>query len=154
MFQIVLVEPEIPANTGSIGRTCVATNTPLHLVGPLGFSLDDKYVKRAGLDYWESVNLTVHPSWNALETHALQSEAKPRFVLFSKKAEGQYTDFQFAPNDWLVFGKETMGLSQDLLEKGYPTLRIPTPGPVRSLNLSVAVGVVLYEALRQNNILK
>ena len=154
MFSIVLFEPEIPANTGSIGRTCVATHTPLHLVGRLGFSLEDKYLKRAGLDYWKDVQLTCHKNWNDFVIFCKQKHSNPRFVFFSKKATRAYTDFKYQPHDYLVFGPETRGLSKEFLESPYPCLKIPTPGPVRSLNLSVATGIALFEALRQNGIQK
>ena len=150
MFEIVLYEPEIPANTGSIGRTCVGTATPLHLVGKLGFSLEDKYLKRAGLDYWKNVNLHIHANWQEFLKTSLKNSQR-RLVLFSKKASHIYTDFTFLPGDFLVFGSETKGLSDDLLHSSWPCLRIPIPGPIRSLNLSVAVGVVLFEAFRQNH---
>jgi tRNA (cytidine/uridine-2'-O-)-methyltransferase len=153
LFQMVLLEPEIPANTGSLGRTCVATHTPLHLVGKLGFSLENKYLKRAGLDYWSHVQLQLHHDWQDFEQKVrAQSPScgKPgRFILFSKKAEQSFWDFTFQENDFLIFGKETQGLPPTLLDSEHPCLRIPTPGPVRSLNLAVAASLVLYEALRQ-----
>lgn len=146
-FQIVLIEPEIPPNTGNIARLCAATGTELHLVGPLGFSIEDKYLKRAGLDYWDWVSLTRWNSFSELQ------EAFPhaRYWLLSKKAEHPYTSVQFHQGDFLVFGKETLGLPETLLkENPDSTIRIPmTNKHVRSLNLSSSAAIVLYEALRQ-----
>ena len=146
-FNIVLIEPEIPPNTGNIARLCVATGTTLHLVGKLGFSLDDKHLKRAGLDYWPSVDLK---RWDSLEE--LQDEfPQGQFWLTSKKAEQTFTNVKYAAGDFIVFGKETLGLPEDLLESNPETsIRIPVKSEaVRSLNLSTAAGIVLYEALRQ-----
>lgn len=146
-FNIVLIEPEIPPNTGNIARLCAATGAVLHLVGKLGFSLDDRYLKRAGLDYWEFVALQ---RWPDLET--LQ-EAMPegRFFYLSTKARRSYLDAGFQPGDYIVFGKETKGLPEELLLANPDTsFTIPMPSEkVRSLNLSTSAGVVLYEALRQ-----
>ena len=145
-FHIVLVEPEIPPNTGNIARLCAATGTVLHLVGKLGFSTDDRYLKRAGLDYWHAVEIRY---WQDLEE---MREAFPgaRFVYTTKKAEQAHTSFTFKEGDFLVFGRETTGLPEKLLESNRDTcIRIPIFGPVRSLNLSTAAGIVLYEALRQ-----
>lgn len=149
MLHIALLEPEIPANTGSIGRTCVATHTRLHLIGRLGFSLEDKYLKRAGLDYWKDVDLKLHDSWEHFLISCAREYPESRLIMFSKKAEQIYTEFSFRSGDILVFGKETLGLPENLIDGRFPALRIPTPGKVRSLNLSVATGVVLYEAIRQ-----
>lgn len=145
-FHLVLVEPEIPPNTGNIARLCGATGTVLHLVGKLGFSTDDRYLKRAGLDYWHAVDIRY---W--LDLDELR-EAFPgaRFVYTSKKAESAHTGFAFREGDFLVFGRETKGLPDELLAANRATcIRIPICGPVRSLNLSTAAGIVLYEALRQ-----
>lgn len=145
-FHIVLVEPEIPPNTGNIARLCAATGTPLHLVGKLGFSLDDRYLKRAGLDYWHSVEISTWPDLATLQA------AFPfaRFVYASKKAASCHTAFPFREGDFLVFGKETEGLPDALIDAHPDTsIRIPIFGNVRSLNLSTATGIVLYEALRQ-----
>jgi tRNA (cytidine/uridine-2'-O-)-methyltransferase len=146
-MQIVLYEPEIPPNTGSIARLCAATLTPLHLIEPLGFKIDDKHLKRAGLDYWEFVELHVHKSWDAfIET------AKPAALwLFSKRGTKSYIATRYREDDFLVFGPETRGLPQELLNAfGERTLRIPMMSVgVRSLNLSNAVSIALYEALRQ-----
>jgi tRNA (cytidine/uridine-2'-O-)-methyltransferase len=150
-FHIVLVEPEIPPNTGNIARLCGATGTVLHLVGKLGFSTDDRYLKRAGLDYWSEVDIHY---WTDLET--LQ-EAYPegRFVYTSKKAGKSYLTMEFQAGDFIVFGKETKGLPDALIEAHPETaVRIPIIGRVRSLNLSTSAGIVLYEALRQTGALE
>ncbi len=146
-FHIVLVEPEIPPNTGNIGRLCAATGTVLHLVGKLGFSIDDKHLKRAGLDYWPEVNLQ---RWDSLA--ALQAQVPDgRFWYMSKKAEKNYTQVEFAAGDFLVFGKETKGLPEELLDRaGDMALRIPIfSSAVRSLNLANSAAIILYEGLRQ-----
>lgn len=146
-FHIVLVEPEIPPNTGNIARTCAGTGTRLHLVEPLGFSLDDKHVKRAGLDYWPHVDLHVHPH---LED-CLQPAPPDRVWWFSKKATRSIYDARFQAGDWLVFGPETRGLSDpQLANAGDQLLSIPMRGEaVRSYNLGTSVGISLFEALRQ-----
>lgn len=146
-FNIVLIEPEIPPNTGNIARLCGATGSVLHLVGELGFSIDDKHLKRAGLDYWEAVDIR---RWESLvELQAAHPEG--RYWFTSKKAAKSYIQADYQPGDFLVFGKETLGLPEELLiENSERTIRIPIRSPiVRSLNLSTAAGVVLYEALRQ-----
>lgn len=146
-FHIVLVEPEIPPNTGNIARLCAATGTPLHLVGPLGFSLEDRYLRRAGLDYWNAVALH---RWESLDELAAAFPTG-RFWYTSKKASRSHVQADFLPGDFLVFGKETLGLPESLLAANAErTLRIPIFSPaVRSLNLSTAAGIILYEALRQ-----
>lgn len=146
-LHIALVEPEIPPNTGNIARMCAATLTPLHLVGRLGFRTDDKALRRAGLDYWNEVEIRYHLNIEAL--YGALSEC--RFLYFSTKAERIYTEFQYAPNDCLVFGPETRGLSEDLLRANWERcLKIPMPNPrIRSLNLATSAGIALYEALRQ-----
>ena len=146
-FQIVLVEPEIPPNTGNIARLCAATGTTLHLVGELGFSLDDKHLKRAGLDYWPSVDLK---RWDSLQ-ELQQAYPQGRFWYTSKKAEKLHTEGDYRPGDFLVFGKETLGLPEELLaQNSGQSIRIPVnDGAVRSLNLSTSAGIILYEALRQ-----
>ncbi|MFC0213033.1 tRNA (uridine(34)/cytosine(34)/5-carboxymethylaminomethyluridine(34)-2'-O)-methyltransferase TrmL [Paenibacillus chartarius] len=146
-FHIVLVEPEIPANTGNISRTCAATGAWLHLVKPLGFDIDDRTLKRAGLDYWPSVKLEVHDSFAEVEEKYRGS----RFFFATTKATKRYTDYQFQDGDFLVFGKETKGLSPDILAAHPDTLlRMPMDtSAVRSLNLSNSVAIMLYEALRQ-----
>jgi tRNA (cytidine/uridine-2'-O-)-methyltransferase len=145
-FNIVLVEPEIPPNTGNIARLCGATCTTLHLVGTLGFSTDDKTLKRAGLDYWSEVDIRY---WDDLRQ--LQDAYPARqFYYFSKTGKKPYVDAKFQPGDFLVFGKETMGLPEEVLRDNQDTvLRIPIFGRVRSLNLATSAGIALYEALRQ-----
>ena len=146
-MHVVLFEPEIPPNTGSVARLCAATLTPLHLIEPLGFKIDDKHLKRAGLDYWEFVDLRVHKSWNDFV-----ASARPhRLWFFSKRAVKSYTAAEYSSDDFLVFGPETRGLPQQLLDTEPDVmLRIPMMGTgVRSLNLSNAVSIVLYEGLRQ-----
>ena len=146
-FHIVLIEPEIPPNTGNIARLCGATGTILHLVGRLGFSLEDRYLRRAGLDYWPAVNLR---RWETLD-ELQRGLPGGRFWFSSKKADRVYTEANFRAGDFLVLGKETEGLPEELLAS-HPeqTIRIPIFSPVvRSLNLSTAAGILLYEALRQ-----
>jgi tRNA (cytidine/uridine-2'-O-)-methyltransferase len=148
-FQVVLVEPEIPPNTGAIARMCGATRSPLHLVGPLGFSIDAHAVRRAGLDYWDLVDIHRHDSFEAFE----ESQPATRIHLFSASASKSYLDAAYEPGDALVFGKESVGLPPELLQDRQNVWAIPTLGAVRSLNLSNAVAIVLYEALRQNQAL-
>lgn len=143
-FQVVLVDPEIPPNTGNIARTCAATGTPLHLVGALGFQLSDKYLKRAGLDYWEHVTLHYHPDFRSF-----QGQVSNRFVFTSARRGEPIWDFAFALGDCLVFGSESQGLPAGLLESAENIVTIPIFGAVRSLNLANAVAVVLFEGLRQ-----
>jgi tRNA (cytidine/uridine-2'-O-)-methyltransferase len=145
-FHIVLVEPEIPANTGNISRTCAATGTYLHLVRPLGFDTDDRTLKRAGLDYWHSVKLEYHDSFAEVQ----QQYAGHRFFFATTKAKKRYTDFVFQDGDFFVFGKETKGLPEELLRANPETqLRLPMSDAVRSLNLSNSAAILLYEGLRQ-----
>ena len=145
-MEIILYQPEIPPNTGNIARLCAATATPLHLIKPLGFSLDDKYLKRAGLDYWPSVNLSVWPGWDDF----VRSWEGPRLVLTSARRGKPLHLFDFHPGDGLVFGPETRGCPAEILDQNPDRLvNIPIVGPVRSLNLSTAAGIVLYEAFRQ-----
>jgi tRNA (cytidine/uridine-2'-O-)-methyltransferase len=146
-MRIVLVEPEIPPNTGSVARTCAATGSPLHLIEPLGFRIDDRSLKRAGIDYWHLVDVHVHPSFEAF----LNAHPGVRMHFLSSQAERSYTEAAFMPGDALVFGKESVGLPRALLEQYQnQVLGIPTSGRVRSLNLSNAVAIVLFEALRAN----
>jgi tRNA (cytidine/uridine-2'-O-)-methyltransferase len=147
MLSVALVEPEIPPNTGNIARLCAATNSPLHIVGVTGFRMDDRALKRAGLDYWPEVKLTRHADLNSL----YRALAPARFIYLTTKADRIYTDWSFQPDDCLIFGPETRGLPEDLLRRNWAhCLRIPMLNPkVRSLNLATAVGIVLYEALRQ-----
>ncbi|MGI8468986.1 MAG: tRNA (cytidine(34)-2'-O)-methyltransferase [Pyrinomonadaceae bacterium] len=149
MLNVALVEPEIPPNTGNIARLCAATFTSLHIVGVTGFRMDDRTLKRAGLDYWEAVDLHRHLDLERL----YESLPDSRFVYFTTKTKKVYTDFQFQNNDCLVFGRETRGLPENLLKANRERcLTIPMPNPrVRSLNLANSVGIVLYEALRQIN---
>jgi len=150
MFHVVLVEPEIPPNTGNIARLCAATFTALHIVGVTGFRMDDRTLKRAGLDYWDEVTLHRHVSLEDLHTALPDS----RFVYFTTKSQIPYTSWSFRDRDCLVFGPETRGLPRDVLESNPETcLTIPMPNAkVRSLNLSTSVGIVLYEALRQTGL--
>jgi len=146
--KVVLVEPEIPPNTGSIARLCAGIKIELHLVGPLGFSLEDRYLRRAGLDYWPHVDLHLHDDWAAfMRAHGGE---RSNFWLLSKKSSRPYTTVEYKDEDWLIFGKETKGLSPEIVA-GFPgrCLRIPIIGQIRSYNLSNAVSIVLFEALRQ-----
>ncbi|MFC4769291.1 tRNA (uridine(34)/cytosine(34)/5-carboxymethylaminomethyluridine(34)-2'-O)-methyltransferase TrmL [Effusibacillus consociatus] len=145
-MHIVLVEPEIPANTGNISRTCAATGISLHLVRPLGFSTDDRQLKRAGLDYWHLLDLHYHDSFAELQAKYPQG----RFFFASTKGIKRYTDFTYQKDDFFVFGKETKGLPDDLIQSNLDTcIRIPLVEGARSLNLSNAVAIVVFEALRQ-----
>jgi len=147
-FHVVLVEPEIPPNTGNVARLCAATGARLHLVEPLGFDLDDKTLRRAGMDYWE---LVCWKKWKSLE-ELFQTEKPARFFLCTTKAKASCFDVQFAYGDFLLFGRETRGLPESLLAR-YPDrcMAVPMFNPrARSLNLATAVAVVLYEAIRQN----
>lgn len=146
-INIVLVEPEIPGNTGTIGRLCVGMETNLILCGKLGFSLEDKYLRRAGLDYWP------HLSWQHLDdfqTLLAEINDPSRFYFFTTRSDQPYTEPQYKPGDFLVFGKETKGLAEDLLNQ-YPeqAYTIPMWGKTRSINLAISVGIVAYEAMRQ-----
>ena len=147
MLHIALVEPEIPPNTGNIARLCAATNTGLHIVGATGFRMDDRTLKRSGLDYWDEVNLQRHIDLNGL----YESLSESRFIYLTTKSKLLYTDWQYNDEDCLVFGRETRGLPEQLLKENWDRcLTIPMPNEnVRSLNLATSVGIVLYEALRQ-----
>jgi tRNA (cytidine/uridine-2'-O-)-methyltransferase len=147
VIRVALVEPEIPQNTGNIARLCAATGTPLHVVGVTGFRLDDKAVRRAGLDYWDEVDLSRHSNLTALKEVLTNS----RLIYFTTKADRSYLEWDFANDDCLVFGRETRGLPVDLLRANWNhCLKIPILNPkVRSLNLANSVAIVLYEALRQ-----
>ena len=147
MFNLVLVEPEIPQNTGNIGRLCLAANSTLHLVHPLGFQLDDAALKRAGMDYWKKLSVVEHLSFAHFQLQA----AGNRCFYCSTKAKHPYWSIQYRPGDFLVFGRETRGLPKRLLEKNPDNaITIPMPNAAaRSLNLATAAGIVLYEALRQ-----
>ncbi len=148
MVRVVLVNPEIPPNTGNIARTCAATGTELHLIKPLGFDLSDRYLKRAGLDYWPHVALTVHDSWSAFIQAA--GDRGGRYIGFSTRGTDCYTTLSYQPEDWLLFGPETRGLDGPTLAACTHTVYIPMAQPaVRSLNLSSSVAIGLFEALRQ-----
>lgn len=145
-MHVVLVEPEIPYNTGNIARTCAATGTSLHLVRPLGFSVEDRYLKRAGLDYWHLVDIHYHDSFEEVR----QKYGGHSFFFATTKAQRHYTEFKYPPDSFLVFGKETKGLPEALLKANAEyCLRIPMRSAARSLNLANSVAVILYEALRQ-----
>ena len=148
MVQLVLVNPQIPPNTGNIARTCAATRTQLHLVGPLGFEISDRTVKRAGLDYWPYVNLKIHESIDSFIEFRLQQPG--RNVGFSVRGATSLFEFQFQTDDWLLFGSETNGLPAQILAECVAKVYIPMREPgVRSLNLSVSAAVGLFEAQRQ-----
>ena len=145
-MHIVLYQPEIPQNTGNIARTCAATGSTLHLIKPLGFSLEDKYLKRAGLDYWRMMEYHVYENFEAL----LERYPHARMHFLSTKAPRSYAQVQYGPDDFLVYGCETRGLPESLLSRVYGRcVRIPMVEGARSLNLSNSVAIVLYEALRQ-----
>ncbi|MEK6555476.1 MAG: tRNA (cytidine(34)-2'-O)-methyltransferase [Bdellovibrionota bacterium] len=147
LFNVVLVEPEIPNNTGNVGRTCVGLWSKLHLVGPLGFSIDDKQLKRAGLDYWQHLELQYHKNWSGF-INALPSDA--RLFFFETGGTKTLFDAQFLPNDYLIFGKETKGISQDILADHRDRIyEIPFPGEIRSFNLANTVAMVMCEGFRQ-----
>ena len=146
MFNVVLIEPEIPPNTGNVGRLCLATRSTLHLVGPLGFSLDDRQLQRAGLDYWKEVELRLWNSFADLQAAALDDA---RWFFLTTKTTRPYFEERFRAGDFLVFGRETRGLPEPLLRANQERLlTIPMHG-TRSLNLATAVGIVLFEAMRQ-----
>ena len=149
MFTVVLLEPQIPPNTGSTGRLCGATNTCLHIVGKLGFELSNKSLKRAGLDYWDHINWHYFPD----KKQYLKSMEKSSFHLLTTKSPHSYLTRSYKRNDYLVFGSETKGIDESYLDKHWNrTCTIPMENKsVRSLNLATSVGIVLYEALRQNN---
>ena len=148
MFNIVLYEPEIPQNTGNIGRLCVGLDSTLHLIKPLGFSLEDKYMKRAGLDYWKYLELKVYEDFSRF----LEENRPERIFYFSKKAEKIYWEGEFDRGDFFVFGKETLGLPEEIVfNPANRVFKIPMIGKTRSLNLSNSVAIVCYEALRQVN---
>ena len=146
-LNIVLVEPEIPMNTGNTGRTCVATKSMLHLVGPLGFEISDKRLKRAGLDYWPKLKWQYYDHWDLWWERIPDPE---RVFFMTTKAQKSLYQNQFQKGDWLVFGRETKGLDESILKKySQQALTIPMPGEVRSLNLSNSVAICLFEASRQ-----
>ena len=148
MLNIVLHEPEMPANTGNIGRTCVAAGARLHLIGPLGFSINDKMVKRAGLDYWDKLDVTVYDDFNDF----CERNPGAKIYMATTKAHKTYTEVSYEPDCYIMFGKESAGIPEEILVDHEDTcVRIPMIGDIRSLNLSNSVATVLYEALRQNN---
>lgn len=147
-MNIVLHEPEIPANTGNIGRTCVATNTRLHLIEPLGFRLNEKELKRAGLDYWRDLDVTVYDGYDDF----LEKNSGAKIYMATTKALNVYSDVTYEPDSFIMFGKESGGIPEEiLLHNKENAIRIPMNQDIRSLNLSNSVAIVLYEALRQNN---
>ncbi len=147
-MNIVLLEPEIPANTGNIGRTCVATGTSLHLIEPLGFQLTEKNIKRAGMDYWDQLDLSRYNNFRDF----VEKNNHPRIFMATTKAHRCYTDVTFEENDFIMFGKESAGIPEEILVDYEETcIRIPMLSEIRSLNLSNSVAIVLYEALRQQN---
>lgn len=147
-LNIVLFEPEIPANTGNIGRTCVATGTRLHLIEPLGFRLDEKSLKRAGMDYWKDLDVTTYINYEDF----LERNPGARVYMATTKAKQVYTEVHYEPDCYIMFGKESAGIPEEILVENQETaVRIPMIGDIRSLNLGNSVAIVLYEALRQNN---
>lgn len=148
MLNIVLLEPEIPANTGNIGRTCVATGTRLHLIEPLGFSLSEKALKRAGMDYWQHLDVTVYEDYEDF----MEKNPGAKIYYATTKAPNVYSEAKFEPDCYIMFGKESAGIPEKILVNNQETcIRIPMNPEIRSLNLSNSVAIVLYEALRQNN---
>ena len=148
MLNIVLFEPEIPQNTGNIGRTCVATNTRLHLIEPLGFRLNDKTLKRAGMDYWSDLDVTRYDDFNDF----MERNPGAKIYMATTKAPNVYTEVNYEPDCYIMFGKESAGIPEEILvHHKENSIRIPMVGDIRSLNLSNSVAIVLYEALRQNN---
>ena len=147
-FNVVLVEPEIPPNTGNVGRLCLATESTLHLVKPLGFSLDDRQLKRAGLDYWEDVDVE---TWDSLDALIESKRSNDRYFFVTTKTNRPYWSVQFRPGDFLIFGRETKGLPENLLAANEPGCITIPMAETRSLNLATAVGIVLFEAVRQQH---
>lgn len=147
-MNIVLFEPEIPDNTGNIGRTCVATGSTLHLIKPLGFDISEKAVRRAGLDYWKDLKLFVYENY----ADFLERNGHPRVIMATTKAPHKYTDLKYAPDCFVMFGKESKGIPEEILVTSPDTcVRIPMQSEIRSLNLSNSVAVMVYEVLRQND---
>lgn len=147
-MNIILLEPEIPANTGNIGRTCVATNTKLHLIEPMGFRLSEKHLKRAGMDYWKSVDLAVYDNYQEF----LEENNNPKIYMATTKAVKSYTEVKYESDCYIMFGKESAGIPEEiLLSNKENCIRIPMVGDIRSLNLGNSAAIILYEALRQNN---
>ena len=147
MLNIVLHEPEIPANTGNIGRTCVASNTRLHLIEPLGFKLNEKALKRAGMDYWSDLDVRTYIDYNDF----MEQNPGAKIYMATTKASKVYTEVQYEPDCFIMFGKESAGIPEEILVEHKDTcVRIPMVGDIRSLNLGNSVAIILYEALRQN----
>lgn len=148
MINIVLHEPEIPANTGNIGRSCVAAGARLHLIEPMGFNISEKEVKRAGLDYWDKLDVTVYENYEDF----LAKNPQAKIYMATTKAQHVYSEVSYEPDCFIMFGKESAGIPEEILIKHPDTcIRIPMIGDIRSLNLSNSVAIVLYEALRQNS---
>ncbi len=148
MLNIVLFEPEIPQNTGNIGRTCVATNTRLHLIEPLGFRLDEKSLRRAGMDYWKDLDVTTYTNFDEF----MSKNPGAKIYMATTKAPNVYSEVSYEPDCYIMFGKESAGIPEEILvHHKENSIRIPMVGDIRSLNLSNSVAIVLYEALRQNN---
>ncbi len=148
MLNIILFEPEIPANTGNIGRSCVATNSRLHLIGPLGFSLSEKQLKRAGMDYWKDLDVTVYDGY---EDFIEKNPECKKIYMATTKAKKTYADVEFDSDAYIMFGKESAGIPEELLvDNEENCIRIPMLSEIRSLNLSNSVAIIMYEALRQN----
>lgn len=149
-MNIVLLEPEIPYNTGNVGRTCVATGSSLHLIKPLGFNLDEKQIKRAGLDYWKDLDLHIYDDYQDF----IEKNSFPKVIMATTKARKKYSDMTFSVNDFIMFGKESAGIPEDILKSNREyCVRIPMVQGTRSVNLSNAVAIILFEALRQQNFL-
>jgi len=148
-MNIVLHQPEIPHNTGAIGRTCLMTGSALHLIRPYGFFLDEKSLKRSGLDYWHKIDVREYDTFEDFK----KNNSRGRFFFIETNGEKLYSEIEFKRDDYLIFGSETVGLPQEIL-RGQEVIRIPMTGEERSLNLSVAAGIVLYEALRQTDFAK
>ena len=146
-MNVVLLEPEIPQNTGNIGRTCCATGTKLHLIEPMGFRINEKSLKRAGMDYWDDLDVTIYDCYNDF----VEQNPNAKIWYATTKAPKRYSDVEFGPDDYIMFGKESAGIPEEILKANPDTcVRIPMIGETRSLNLSNSVAIVLYEALRQN----
>lgn len=147
-MHVILHQPEIPSNTGNIGRTCVATGTSLHLIEPLGFRLDEKSVKRSGMDYWPKLDVTRYLNFEEFK----EKHPEAKIWMATTKAKKSYTEVHFGPNDYIMFGKESAGIPEEILvDNEEDCIRIPMMNDIRSLNLANSVAIVLYEALRQNH---
>lgn len=152
MLNIVLHEPEIPENTGNIGRTCAATGTALHLIDPIGFRLNEKSIKRAGMDYWEKIDVNRYIDYEDFLCKLKEKNKSAKIWMATTKAERSYTDVKFSDGDYIMFGKESAGIPEEILvENRESCIRIPMCHDIRSLNLANSVAIILYEALRQND---